>query len=432
MQGVKQRRRFHYGWVVIFSGMLTTIGAHGFGRMAYTLILPEMREGLGITYAQAGILATGNFIGYLIFGFLGGMLAARHGSRMVISLSLALMGVTMILTGMAKSLELALFLRFLTGLGNGGAYVSAMSLGSTWFDRRYSGFATGIVSGGIGAGTLISGLLVPGILIAYGNTGWRYAWFYLGGLVLAVALLCFIFLRNRPADLGLQAVGAQASREIEANPPGPDAPLGSAQKRLSTLQWELVYKVKAVWYLGLVYLMYGFSYVIYITFFKAFLADEIGLSAVRAGSMWALVGGLSVFCGVIWGSISDFLGRKYGAALAYFTLATAYLIFALFDTLPTFYLSVFLFGLSAWSVPTIMAATAGDYVGPVLAPAGVGFITLFFGLGQALGPWLGGLLADYTGTFSYSFILATAVSLAGVAGALFLKKGATAKAAMDR
>lgn len=428
LQVERRGSRFHYGWIVIFSGMLATIGAHGFGRMAYTLILPEMREGLGLTYAQSGFLATGNFIGYLIFGFLGGMLAARHGSRIVISLSLVLMGVTMILTGMVRSLELALLMRFLTGLGNGGAYVSAMALGSTWFDKRRSGFATGIVSGGIGAGTLISGLIVPGILIAHGGIGWRYAWFYLGGLVLIVALLCFIFLRNRPADLGLQAVGAPASPEAAAPPPRPPAaPVVTVKKRPPTLQWELVYKVKEVWYLGLVYLMYGFSYVIYMTFFKAFLSDEIGLSAIQAGSMWALVGGLSMFCGVIWGGISDRLGRKHGAALAYLTLASAYLIFALFHTLPAFYVSVFLFGLSAWSIPTIMAATAGDYVGPLLAPAGVGFITLFFGLGQALGPWLGGLLADQTGTFIYSFILATAISLVGVAGALFLRKPASAE-----
>lgn len=39
-----------------------------------------------------------------------------------------------------------------------------------------------------------------------------------------------------------------------------------------------------------------------------------------------------------------------------------------------------------------MRAMAGDYVGPHLAPAGFGFITLFFGIGHALGPGLGGYL----------------------------------------
>ena len=39
-------------------------------------------------------------------------------------------------------------------------------------------------------------------------------------------------------------------------------------------------------------------------------------------------------------------------------------------------------------------------MGPRLAPAGLGFITLFFGIGQAIGPALGGYLRDVTQTLS--------------------------------
>ena len=68
-----------------------------------------------------------------------------------------------------------------------------------------------------------------------------------------------------------------------------------------------------------------------------------------------------------------------------------------------------------------MAATAGDIVGPRLAPAGLGFVTLFFGTGQALGPWIGGLLSDLTRGFSIPFLLATVVSLIGGLMALRFK-----------
>jgi MFS family permease len=436
MNGKGQGSRVHYGWIVIFTGMLATIAAHGFGRMSYTLILPEMKEGLGLTYTQAGLLSTGNFIGYLLFAIIGGFLASRYGTRRVISLSLVLMGISMLLTGIAHSMEWAFAMRLLTGLGNGGAYVPAMALGSIWFTMRRRGFATGIVSGGIGVGTLLGGLIVPHILLTYGADGWRYAWYYLGGAVLLVALIGYLLLRDRPEDLGLEQVGGspQAKPHGEQNPsssggsssynstPGSSGPAG--KKPPPNLRWGLIYKVKEVWFLGLVYLMYGFSYVIYMTFFKAFLSDEMLISPVLVGYLWALVGGLSAFCGIIWGGISDRLGRSRGAALAYLTLGLSYLIFALFDTLQAFYVSVFLFGLSAWSIPTIMAATAGDYVGPRLAPAGLGFITLFFGIGQALGPAVGGYLADLTGTFAFSFILATAVSGVGMVGSLLLKKPA--------
>ncbi|MFP3880675.1 MAG: MFS transporter, partial [Dehalococcoidia bacterium] len=57
-----------------------------------------------------------------------------------------------------------------------------------------------------------------------------------------------------------------------------------------------------------------------------------------------------------------------------------------------------------------------------LAPAGLGFITLFFGIGQALGPAVAGYLFDLTGSFVSSFIVATAVSAVGMVGSLLLKK----------
>ncbi|MBN1276515.1 MAG: MFS transporter, partial [Deltaproteobacteria bacterium] len=68
------------------------------------------------------------------------------------------------------------------------------------------------------------------------------------------------------------------------------------------------------------------------------------------------------------------------------------------------------------------AATAGDFVGPRLAPAGLGFVTLFFGIGQAIGPALGGYLADVTKSFTAPFLLAGVISLIGMGFSFFLKK----------
>ncbi|MGA7642427.1 MAG: MFS transporter, partial [Syntrophobacteraceae bacterium] len=174
------QKRIHYGWVVIFTGLLVTIGAHGFGRMSYTLILPAMKDGLHFNYTELGLLGTGNFVGYLIMAIVGGFLAARIGTRIVIALALVLMGITLVLTGLAETFSFAFSMRLLTGLGNGAAYVPAMALGSAWFAAERRGFATGIVSAGIGGGTMIAGLIVPVILKAYGAEGWRFAWYYLG------------------------------------------------------------------------------------------------------------------------------------------------------------------------------------------------------------------------------------------------------------
>jgi sugar phosphate permease len=410
----KKAPRIHYGWIVIAMGTLTTIGAHGFGRMAYTLILPSMKDGLHFSYAELGLLGTGNFIGYLSLAIIGGFLASRYGSRVVISLGLVLMGLTMILTGFTQSFSFAFIMRLLTGFGNGAAYVPAMALGSAWFVLRRRGFATGIVSAGIGGGTLIAGLIVPPLLKIYGSEGWRFAWYYLGGGVLIISCLVYAFVRSQPEEKGLSPIGFDEAKDSLKSP----AEAGKAK----SIQWGLVYRVKEMWYLGFVYFMYGFSYIIYMTFFAAYLTKEMGLSQAEAGAIWAMVGGLSIFCGVIWGGISDLMGRKYGSALAYITLAAAYVIFALVRNPIGFYLSAVIFGLTAWSIPTIMAAAAGDYLGSKLAPAGLGFITLFFGVGQALGPAVGGYLADVTRSFLIPFLLASGVSFAGMFFSFYLKK----------
>ncbi len=405
------KSRLHYGWVVIFTGLLVTIGAHGFGRMSYTLILPAMKDGLHLDYTQLGLLGTGNFIGYLIMAIVGGYLAARFGTRIVVALALVLMGVTLMLTGLAQSFGFAFSMRLLTGLGHGASYVPAMALGSAWFAVKRRGLATGIVAAGIGVGTMIAGIIVPPILEVYASQGWRYAWYILGGATLLIAGVAALLIRSRPADMGLTQVGAS-----------PDDSAASPAQAAAPMSWSGIYKKGAVWYLGLVYFMYGFSYIIYMTFFAAYLVKEAGLSPATAGGLWALVGGLSIFCGVIWGGISDLLGRGLGSALAYLVLGLSYLAMALIPGTLGHYLSAFLFGLTAWSIPTIMAAAAGDQVGPKLAPAGLGFITLFFGIGQALGPGVGGFIADVTQSFTMPFLLATAVSFLGMLLSLRLKK----------
>ena len=410
--------KLHYGWVVVFMGLLTTIAAHGFGRMSYTIILPAMKDGLGFNYTQLGLLGTGNFIGYLTMAIIGGFLAAHFGTRIVITAALILMGITMILTGLAQSFGLAFAMRLLTGLGNGAAFVPAMALGSAWFSKRQRGFATGIVSAGIGAGTLISGLIVPPILSTFGANGWRFSWYILGGAVLLISGIVYQFVRSNPEEKGLRQVGADKNDAVRID--------SSTTKKVFAPKWtetvKSVIKMGSVWYLGVVYFFYGLSYIIYMVFFAAYLVKEIGLSQEWAGGLWALVGGLSIFCGVLWGKISDWLGRSWGAALAYLVLGLSYLIYALIKVEFGFYLSAVLFGLTAWSIPTIMAAAAGDFVGPRLAPAGLGFITLFFGIGQAFGPVLGGYLADVSGSFTLPFLIAGVISLVGMVLSFYLKK----------
>ena len=93
-----------------------------------------------------------------------------------------------------------------------------------------------------------------------------------------------------------------------------------------------------------------------------------------------VLGILSIFCGPFWGTVSDFIGRKCGLALVFLTQGTSYLFFGLLKSDIGYLLSTILFGLTAWSVPSIISAAVGDTVGPRLAPAALGFTILVMGI----------------------------------------------------
>ncbi|MBT4512507.1 MAG: YbfB/YjiJ family MFS transporter, partial [Chloroflexi bacterium] len=68
-----------------------------------------------------------------------------------------------------------------------------------------------------------------------------------------------------------------------------------------------------------------------------------------------------------------------------------------------------------------MTAACGDLLGPRLASAALGFITLFFGIGQVIGPSVAGAIADSADTHSPAFIFAAVVAFLGAIGATWLR-----------
>jgi MFS family permease len=404
--------RFHYAWVVLAIGTLAVFGALGLARFGYTVVLPTMQASLKLDNTQAGGLATANLIGYLALSAIGGALAARYGPRKVITLGLILTGVSMLLTGLAHGFLSAAVWRALTGIGSGATNVSVMGMCAAWFTTRRRGLAAGIAVSGSSLGLIFVGPLAPRLLSVYGESGWRLCWFIFGGVALLLAVICFLFLKNRPSEIGLKPFGADS----EAPPSNP---------RVEPIQWGRVYRSLPVWYLGIVYLAFGFSYIIYMTFFIKYLITAGSYTRQAAGNLFMTMGWCSLLCGVIWGTVSDIIGRKRALIIVYVIHTVAFSLFAVWPSPAGFTLSAILYGLSAWSIPAIMAATCGDVLGPGLAPAALGFITLFLGIGQALGPSVAGALADATGSFFSAFLLAGGVAFLGGVGASLLRPAST-------
>jgi MFS family permease len=403
------RLPFYYGWVIVATGFLCVVACLGFGRFALGMLLPSMAATLKLSYAQMGFISTGNFIGYLVSVFFSGMIVARLGQRSFIFISLLLVGLTMALLSKSEAFAGLLALYVLTGVGSGGAYVSTMSLASAWFARKNRGKAAGFMAVGSGAAIIFTGFFIPLVNRVNGAQGWRVSWLALGAIVAAIALLCLIFLRNRPADLGL------------AFPEDKDHG-AAADARVTGHRNIDIYRSRAIYHLGAIYFLFGYTYVIYATFIVTTLVKERGMSETLAGDFWSVVGFLSLFSGPVFGSVSDRLGRKAGMVIVFSFQFLAYLLVA--SGLPGIflYLSIFFYGVVAWSIPAIMAAAVGDYAGPENAAKALGFITLIFGMGQISGPAIAGVLAQHSGSFSSSFYMAAALAGAAILLSAVLKK----------
>lgn len=408
--GKKRLLTVHYAWIITLTGTLVLLLSHGFGRLSYSVILPSMRDGLALTYTQVGLIGTANFIGYLALAVTGGFVAARFGTRRTIFAALLVMSVSLFCTGLADSFSSAFVARLITGTGNGGSFVPMMALPAVWFSAKKRGLAVGIVNVGAGTGLSIAGLILPHCIACYGSDGWRYAWYLMGISVFVCSFVCYALLRDAPEEKGLHMYGNGKSQPA----PSTRVTFFSAFDRIA--------RDREIWKLAGVYFMYGFSYIIYITFFVAYLTKEAGLTGTEAGRIFALIGLCGIFCGVLWGAVSDFLGRKYALLIIFLIQAMACVVFSLCRQSAAFHMCAALFGMTAFSIPVIIVAATGDTIGGKLAPAALGFITLFFGIGQAFAPFVGGWIKDVSGTFAYAFMLSAGVSLIGAFLSLFLRK----------
>lgn len=400
-------RRVHYGWVVVVVGVLATLCNLGLGRFAFGMILPSMGAGLSLSYSQMGIISTANFVGYLVGALVCGRLTSRFGARGTITASLVLIAASLAVVGFATGFWLALVAFSIAGFGSGTGNVATIGLVSHWFLRSVRGKASGLVVTGSGYAIMLSGVVIPRVNTRFGDSGWRVNWWIIAGVVALTAAICFRLLRNRPEDLGLTARGHSVKDAVLPEP------IAGHEQRRTTVR------------LGVIYGLFGASYIVYVTFIVTTLVAERGFDESAAGWFWFAVGFLSIFSGPIFGALSDRAGRKIGLAAVFGMHTISFLLVGLNLPNPFLYASIVFFGLAAWSIPGIMGATVGDYMPPHQAVHSLGILTVFFGVGQSVGPALAGVLADRSGSFDSSYLLAAVLAALGAVGALTMRQPGT-------
>lgn len=395
-----EANKLHYGWIVVLTGVGVLFACLGLGRFSLGMILPSMGDSLSLTYSQMGWIGTLNFTGYMASVIVAGRISRHLGARRTISLGLLCVAVSMGFISRSNGFASVAGCYFMTGVGSGLANVPMMGLISHWFFKKSRGKAAGLILTGNSLGIIFSGMFIPWINMVSGADGWRVCWMYMGCISFFIALLASGLIRNQPLEKGLEPAGSPDLPHPENKP----KPAGQVSMN----------------HLGILYGLFGATHVIYITFIVTVLVDERGFGENTAGLFWAVFGCLSLFSGPLFGILSDKIGRKKAIMVAFLSFSASYLIVAL--SLPNWFLyfSILIFGLTAWSIPTILSAAVGDYMGPDNAAKAFGYITIFCGGGQVIGPALAGGITDYLGSFNAVFYASTVVALlaAGMAGCL--------------
>ena len=296
--------------LVAFAGSIALAAALGIGRFVYTPILPPMVEALGLTKSTAGLIASANFLGYLI----GALVVATPlfgGSRRFWLLgALAISAITTGAMGFADSVAVFVALRFVGGAAS--AFVLVLASALVLERLAQSGHAgwSALCFAGVGIGIAVSAVLVAAMLGA--GQSWQSLWLASGALSLLAAII---------VGLLLQPHSAPARRGVEEKRPA---------------NRDLIRLIAA-------YGLFGFGYVITATFLVAIVRSTPTIRALEP-VIWTVFGLAAAPSVALWTRIGTALGTSSAFALACLVEAVGVAASVAWQSEPGIFLSAMLVG----------------------------------------------------------------------------------------
>ena len=354
--------------------------AVGIGRFIYTPILPFMAASLELSTAEAGIIASANFLGYLVGAVAAGLFGIRQRPRDVLLLALAVSASTTGLMAVASSMTAFLALRFAGGAASAVVLVLGSSLVLERLAQQGRAGLSAVHFSGVGAGIAVSAL-ITWVTLRMGYD-WRAIW--LGGCAFAVAALLLV---------GWLVPGG-----------GPQAAAPDAARQAPAVGF---------WWLVLAYGLFGFGYVITATFIIA-VVRATGLSPGIEVAIWLAVGLAAVISVPAWSAVGRHIGVLPAFAVACLVEAGGVASSVVFTSSAGLVVAGALLG------GTFMGITAlGLMAGRAMAPAdprrALAWLTAAFGAGQVAGPPVAGYGHDLTGDFLWPSMLAAVALLVAAA-----------------
>jgi predicted MFS family arabinose efflux permease len=364
-----------------FGGMLAIAAALGIGRFVYTPILPPMVEALGLSRSEAGLLASANFLGYLVGALLAAIPRLARARRPWLLGALGVSAITTAAMGLTETPAAFVALRFVGGAASAFVLIfSSTIVLERLADTNRDGLSA-LHFAGVGIGIAFSAALVAALL--HLGQSWRSLWLASGGLTLLALPAVAMLLPDGVAP--------------ETHASGPTTSVADA----------------GLPRLVIAYGLFGFGYVITATFLVAIVRATPTLRALEP-VIWVVFGVAAVPSVALWTRLAVPFGISASFAAACIVEAAGVLASVVWPSALGVFLAAILVG------GTFMGLTALGLLGARARAAGdprrvVALMTGAFGLGQIVGPLFAGIVSDQLGSFTApSIVAALALGVAAV------------------
>ena len=398
------KSRIHPGWIAVAVTFATLMATAGFRSAPSVLIVP-LEDAFGWSRSDISLAVA---INILLFGLVSPFAAAlmeKFGIRKVVMLALTTVSFGAFLTIFIQApWQLIATWGVIVGVGTGSmALVFAATVANRWFVAK-RGLVTGILTAASATGQLI---FLPGLSHIALTYGWKSVSITVASFALLVIPFIYLFLRERPSDLGLLPYGAAADWQPPAK-----SELSAFALAIDTLKQSS--KRKDFWYLFGSFFVCGLSTsgLIGTHFIPA--AHDHGMPTTLAASLLAMIGIFDVIGTVFSGWLTDrYDPRKL--LFFYFGLRGLSLFLLpsiLFSSIhPSTLVFVIFYGLDwvATVPPTIMLCRA--VLGPQRASVVYGWVFVGHQIGGAVAAFGAALLRVQIGDYAVAFYISGALCI---------------------
>ncbi|EIE3639486.1 YbfB/YjiJ family MFS transporter [Staphylococcus pseudintermedius] len=382
-----------HGYRQLALGMIALFIVIALGRFAYTPILPFMQLDTGLDNKSVGLLATFNYLGYLI----GAMLPIFYIMKnKVFDLKcyLLLNVATMLLFGVTDHFVIWSLLRLLNGISSGAVFVLASNivLEALHLARR-EGIA-GLLYSAVGLGLFSSSLF---IFLYTDVTHWRETWIWLGSAAFILTLIIIVCLRENPT------LPEPASHKAH----GPENVIRYSKKFYIPF--------------AIAYFCEGAGYIITGTFLVAIVKTMPTLSEYAALS-WMFVGLGAIPATVLWSMIGQRIGICLSVILAFLLQIVAVLMPIFTVNAFAIALSSMIFGATFLGLTTLFMSKSHQITFETKGNNLVAVMTLIYSVGQMIAPYISGILIERTHSYNDALIFAAAILVVGILSSLYSKR----------